>query len=414
MDITVHQGANSAIIDPALVGDDTGLDPRGHQALGDYVRDELTIDPTMQPGATWPAKLSFLVNKAADRLHELWLEFTVTALTTTGGTYRRLVDLFGYLCIDHIDYWSNNQVPQTVWPPLEDVYRYFKENDLIWRQTVLGPMVGGDLTDAQRSTLATAAQTFRVPLRAWFSETKGHGLVLPAQASQLRIDIFFKTIATSDLIQTDGTAPVITFAAAPTPQLRAKVSHVDQSTRARWVGATMTELGLTRMFEGLQMLTGQAIAANTQDSGRIQLPNLTAACSRLVIFVRPATAFVALSSRPTDFRDSLLPTYINWKVGNSDIWHQMPVKNWLVKSYSNASGRYDGPYVPIIEIPFDELPQLKNTATGHLNLQNLQNHSIQLLWDAPGVTENVVVDFISFCKNWVQEQGGRCSQVFRL
>lgn len=144
----------------------------------------------------------------ADRLGPIQLVFDISALTTTGGTFRRFSDFVGLACWEKIELrYTANSVetlyPEQLWAKAHKLYSKEEYN------TIIEELVG-DKTVTERNNLAAAVQKdVIVDLPFNFTKHPGRHLELYQLAQQPRIIIHWRK--PEAFVETDGTAPVFTF-----------------------------------------------------------------------------------------------------------------------------------------------------------------------------------------------------------
>ena len=150
---------------------------------------------------SWGVYVDFSVdNSSIDVLADLVLVLGVSALTTTGGTFKRFVAGVENF-IDHIEITTGDQTIEWVYPESISIRNAFLKLDEQKRRLYLA---SGNDTSANLVTAAASAQQFFLSIPSYYN-TNG-GWYLKGQATPLKLRIVMRNL--TDIVVTDGTLPV--------------------------------------------------------------------------------------------------------------------------------------------------------------------------------------------------------------
>ena len=161
-----------------------------------------------QTGPIAPGQaLTFETPKNGSRLGKVYLSYSVSALTQTGGSTISLPNYAGYECIDHIDvYYGSNKI-QTVtghqaWLR---VYKSLPVEDI----GAIASTSGGGLTLGGRQAVATAPQQFFVELPLFWCDNTHKYIPIENFTTGITINVYF--LPPVQLLQATGTNPTFTY-----------------------------------------------------------------------------------------------------------------------------------------------------------------------------------------------------------
>jgi len=386
--------------DVGLIGD---YDPRvytGHRAIMDYVKDCVDFLPITQSATNW----RFETTKNCDFYGRWWLAFDV-AVATTGGTYKRLVDGFGLFCFERIEVRVGSNLLQTIYPGVDTFARYVKNLNNESRSK-LYPPVGLGLPVALRTTLAQGTQRFCVPIDTWWWDAIEKQPIVCGIQQGLQVLVYLNPAAT--VVQTDGTAPTLTFTNV---SLRTEETIVPEENRVMKVRSVMQPNQINYFFKQLVQLP----AYIDVPIGTTSLENIS-----LQGFIGPIYEFWFLCRRLADWSVDNQYDYTNLsedynfdsfdiRCNNQYLIRPFDVKSFI-KPYTDERC-YTGAGCPIIFISPSEDPESSDTATGHINLQFSTNATLALRWNTP-TTETLRIQLNGRRYNWIQHTGGTLRTIF--
>jgi len=146
--------------------------------------------------------LSFQYPKDGVLLEDVYLQMELSAVVGAGvGSYARYCDFVGYAAIKELklNYTQNNLM---ILRPTHYFTKHFRDYNLN-NQEIFDDLVKGNLTAAERNTLATATQYPRIPLKLFWDQLPCHTPVITALAQYLTVDIDFDS--KENIVQTDYT-----------------------------------------------------------------------------------------------------------------------------------------------------------------------------------------------------------------
>lgn len=165
------------------------------------------IAPDQNPDFTMSgAQISFSILKnGSDVITDIAIKMAVSALTQTGGTYKRGCDGLPNWYHQRYELWSNGALIDTCYPENLDSNLISHNNDDEY--TVLKKQVGMGTT-AERNTAYASAQTFFLPLKEMFSIFSQPCPINVIDDLELRV--YCGRGSVGALCEYDGTTPVMT------------------------------------------------------------------------------------------------------------------------------------------------------------------------------------------------------------
>lgn len=284
---------NTGIVDPLIFSSDI-VDSLFHYwgystVKNNFkVRKDTVFQTTPTLGSTSEAKL----NNIADKIGPIQLIFDLSVPTQTGAAGNpRYVDFVGYFAWSKIELlYATGEIYTLTSEEMLDKYRALYGTE---HQSSLAVQVAGDLSQADRETLATAQQRFIVDLP--FPHTRGTSRYLEimqlAQEPRLKVtwrraeDIVQLGDSTPGNVGTDS-APVATIVNA---FLRTLYVHLDGDERDSVTAHTESQDGIIRLFDDYTLQKEDIPAANVAAGGeyRIELRNFRTSTKRINFIVRP-------------------------------------------------------------------------------------------------------------------------------
>jgi hypothetical protein len=143
--------------------------------------------------------------KGDDFLRDARLITVISAITSTGGTYRRGVNGLGLYMWDRMELWNGGKLLYTAY--MDQVLYQLLYMTPLYKWARLSADIGWDTSTANRNTLAGSAQTFSIALKWIFDFFQKDIDVSLYKKLQLRL---YPQTSAATVCQTDGTAPTFT------------------------------------------------------------------------------------------------------------------------------------------------------------------------------------------------------------
>lgn len=274
---------------------------RGFKTRPDFVRQRISISP--KSGSTTPGYDStqlFEIPKRAAILRRLSLRWRTAALAQSAGSNVRFVDYYGFAAIRRsVLRYASNDIHEI--QPME----LYLTNRLDHRrkdQEAIARLAGGDLTNAERATLAAGVQNWTTHLPFHFSELPDKCIYLESLGYPLEVEISLDSFVR--LTDADGspTTAQVSGGAISNFRLEAELIHLEDYERDYHVGRTLSDQGLVMAVREHRYQPAEAITSSVQDY-TYRLTNLKGACYeiRWVIQSTLDTAGSAYSGRKDYF-----------------------------------------------------------------------------------------------------------------
>lgn len=352
---------------------------------------------------------TFQYPKTGVLLDDIYLDVTISAITGVGaGTFARLCDYAGLGICSEMKLSSSLYPLQRKLP--QHLFMNLIRDHNIEKRDVQEAFVAGNLTDAERNTRATAAQTLRVPLKFFWYRLPCHTPVTVALSQFLQVDITFANL--SDIVQTD-------FAGGATATIQSIkwVYDMIQTTGKDRDEASnpvlRTARGKTFLIEQTNSaaLGYQKIAAGSTEAV-INLTGLTAPWSTIYVMLQNyADVTTAFAKKPFDLPLSLfnnVATYA-WRDGETVIQDFDDVFDTLDRwEKYHVVGQWRK---PLLVACVTEVADIKNQNLGSLNSSNIGNFNFHITFKTP-LAADATLHFTFFEHNWVNQQGGEMIRVF--
>lgn len=204
-------------------------------------------------------------------INNIELVVTTSAITSTGGTYRRFVANFIECLFKRIEcydkeellvYYDNKHAIHHINLLTND----WEEYDYVVKEKI------GDVAEATRNSRSAAAQTFRLNLKNIFDIILDKPFPIFLMQSETSLRFKFRLIDTlNDLIELDGTAPVWSIT-----DMHLEVEYVENDTVAayyRSVGNNMNPLLIFHQFQPAKTEITCASGTTTKEQKIDELQN---------------------------------------------------------------------------------------------------------------------------------------------
>lgn len=386
---------------------------RPHYAVSDFALQEKKAE---LPQATINSgqEFSFEFDKEGTILREISLHYTAPALTglvTGAPTYARYGD-FGALqnlsSTDPIRFTYGSTKVNEVHPD-EIFIRYNFMNDE--QKPYYETLMGGELSAAQRNTLALAPQEFVVPIpTAW----DGEGNELPICVLANKLKITFRLAPASQAIQTDGTKPASI--AYTNVYLRYVLGHVSGSERVQISAPTFTDEGVFTLFSDVTKQDDN-FAANSLNTVNalglaIDLTNFTGPVRHICGLIRETSALDISQPAPAFY--DINTTYLSnlfFQVRANDKTLFEPSRPDYEQTEQLKKLYECRPNIQQFYAWWDVDPQSLFCASGHISLANFTNPRMYIRQTAnhPPLT----ITTMAFRWNWTNIMNGVYTSIWK-
>lgn len=354
-------------------------------------------------GLTW----NFKYPKNGVLLEDTYLEISISSLVGAGaGTYARFCDYLGYaLCKQlSLNYTQNNLM---ILRPSHMFIKHLRDYGII-NFEIFDDMVKGNLTAAQRNTLAASPQVVKIPLKFFWDLLPCHTPVITALAQELEFTLDINDLG--NIIQTDYTNG----ATATITQIRPvyDVINFTGSDRDESTAPTFTARGQTYLFEETKNTGYVTIpAGSTQFNYRFQ--GFTQPFSSIYFTFQPASDVTTLNNKKpfeltaSDFK--LLQSY-NIKDGElliQDI-EQVGIEQQEQYQRKHRISKYRK---PVGFLSISEIADIKNQNLGSLNPSQMSDFMFNATFTG-ALPVDYVINFIFFQHNWLNHQAGEFQRAF--
>jgi len=335
----------------------------------------------------------------------------VEPLVGGGKTYVRCSDYVG-LAILHpteaITYgYSVNNLDRT-FP--DKIYKEIKlSQDEV--RAIYDSLLIGNKTQAERNTLATAEQEFRVPLpHPW--EGQGNQLPICALANKVKITVRLNDAA--NIIETDGTKP----ATVPISDLhmRYELIHLPGPDRAEVMGLCNTAQGLVTLFDENKKLDfdvpANALQTAPHEAGYpIDLSDLDGPVKNLYVLVRNLADIdnAVANPKPYEFDTNLLDA-ITFQVRSNDkiLFEPSKASGLQIEHLKKLYGCK--PDINALYAWWDAEPKCKDFASGHLQMSSYTNPRLYL---KSSIAHSALrISVIASGHNWTIQKGGSIQRMW--
>ncbi len=408
--------AQTTAEDSALV--ETGINnsifrKRPHHAVSDFAFQEKKAEyaaAIVNSGQ----EFSFEFDKEGTILDEISLHFTAPSLTgLIGGapTFARYGDFGALQCLSSSDpirfTYGSTKVNEV--HPDEIFVRYnFLTNE---QKVYMEDLMLGELTPAQRNTLALGTQEMVVPIpTAW----DGDGNQLPICALANKLKVTFRFAPAAQAIQTDGVKPLTI--PYTNVYLRYRLGHVTGSERAQIAAPTFTEEGVFTLFSDVTK-KDDPVNANSLNTANalglgIDLTDFTGPIRHICGLIREASAMDI--SQPSPAFYDINPTYLNtltFQVRANDKTLFEPTRPNFEQT-EQLKKLYDcTPDIQQFYAWWDVDPTSLFCASGHISLANFTNPRIYLRSTANHPA--LIVTQLAFRWNWTNMMNGVYTSIWK-
>lgn len=408
--------AQTTAEDSALV--ETGIQnsifrKRPHHAVSDFAFQEKKAEYA-QATVNSGQEFSFEFDKEGTVLDEISLHFTAPTLTgLIGGvpTYARFADFGALQCLSNSDpvriTYGSTKINEI--HPDEIFCRYnFLSNE---QRTYYEQLMRGELTAAQRNTLALAPQEFVVPLPTPWD---GCGNQLPICGLANKLKITFRFAPAAQAIQTDGTKPLTI--GYTDVYLRYRLGHVSGSERQQIVAPTFSDEGVFTLFSDVTRKE-EPINANAMNTVNalglgIDATDFTGPIRHICGLIRESTALDISQPAPAFYE--INPTYLNnlvFQVRANDKTLFEPTRPNFEQTEQIKSFFECPPDIQQFYMWWDTEPTSLFCASGHISLANFTNPRVYLRQTANHPALSVTM--LAFRWNWTNMMNGTYTSIWK-
>ena len=271
--------------------------------------------------------------------------------------------------------------------------------------------MAGELTAAQRNTLALAPQEFVVPIPTPWD---GEGNQLPICALANKLKITFRFAPAAQAIQTDGVKPNII--AYTNVYLRYRLIHVTGSERQQIAAPTFTDEGVFTLFSDVtrkedQVNANQLNTVNALGVG-FDLTDFTGPVRHICGLIRESAALDISQPAPAFYE--INPLYLKnlfFQVRANDKTLFEPTRpdfeqTEQIKNFFDCS-----PDIQQFYAWWDVEPMSLFCASGHISLANFTNPRMYLRQTAnhPALT----ITQLAFRWNWTNQMNGTYTSIWK-
>jgi hypothetical protein len=395
---------NTGVEDNLLWAEDNNvfLPVHGWSTTNMYVIDWAAEERPKIQGAAG-GQTTFDITKKLDHLGPILLHFTVSAVTSTGGTYRRLADYSALACIEWIRIsYGSIKICEFRREDLHERAVTTKERKELraWEN-----LVGGRQSNAVRDLKALGTQTFDVEIPAFWTEDIKYWFPAHAMSSELTIDV--KWEASSNAVQTDGTFPQYSI---PYQRLHMVQNHLLGKDRRDILSATRSEHGISykMMVPNRQSFR---IVSNYDARMELNITNLRGASNNLRVTAR-ALADCESTVSANDFFKYQKIDAIDFEANGirycDDVTDEEFKWVWWPKFHRGEPG------LNMYDIVFGLNPDDWINNAGTMNLGMASNKIVRVKYvTSPVPAVPMRYDVISFENNVVQIKGGDLIVMFK-
>lgn len=359
---------------------------------------------------TYNMTYQFELNQQLPIVKRPVMEFTMSPITVTGGTYCRLVNDWVFWLFKEIqlrdpsggmiqNYFPEWQFAKYINLPIA-MQEYWRQNYRL------------ESTAATRATLAmTGITNMQYELPMWWNERPNNAYVLQNIDAPQILQVTLNDLAS--IIETDGTSPqgtitlsIILVGRIPTESERNNTAAMLNSDRGVLYAATNyfpTEVGI--------------VPSATLGDITFNIDQIKGPVSRLDVWCRPQASVHGntanpITSGPTNFPFASKPQQIALLTGTEYIQQQTPVYRLLFDD-RKAKFPCSAPDTRLIIISHAEFPELfLSLNSGILDYNFLGKPVCRLTYSvAPGADTNILFGALSTAL--IQHQGGRIQQVMK-
>lgn len=375
--------------------------------LSDKVRARFRKD--FQNNVGFGTNYSYQYPKDGVLLEDVYLQMKLSAVVGAGaGTYARYCDWIGYAAIKNVrlNYSTNNLM---ILKSNHYFVKHIRDYN-INNQEIFDAMVKGNLTAAERNTLATATQYVRIPLKLFWDQLPCHTPVITALAQYLTLDIEFQD--KENVVQTDYTLG----AAATLDQLTFvyDVINFTGADRDQATTPTFTARGQTFLMEETKSQDGIIIPAGSTEFTH-KFTGFTAPFSNIYfLFQKNSELITPYARKPFEITaaDINLISDYTLKDGELEI-QKVQVNRGELQEQWQKRHKISKFRKPLGFLSVTEVADIKNQNLGSLNASNMNDFTFTINFTA-ALPVDYAISFVFFQHNWLNHQAGEFQRAFNL
>lgn len=333
---------------------------------------------------------------AIDCIRRVWLEVVVGIPAGTPGTYIRLQQCAPLRMVLNPQFVYQTQ---TVFVPdmlsqLVDCLNHDSQEKQVDRLKELYY----SQTPAQRSTLATAAQTFLIPIPTYWLRD-------PKKAPYFRtlsefVEFRCNLGSLASILETDYTVP--TLAISQAPRLLVEYTTLPTVSKAYMASLINSANGWLQLVQEWQTsVISASLGAGTTDSGLLNITSLRRETPVFYFLFRPASFATNYTTGYADFDAAYLPSFVTIQYDNGTIQPRMSVAHLRRQHFQRFNTPSEWAVLPI---PFAQLLEEQNQTSGSVDCSLMNNLQVRFEWNtATSINLHVAVVIPSY--NQVQQLG---------
>lgn len=259
------------------------------EVVGPGCHDEILNIPAISANPSFGNMVEYAINPESDVLKDLAAYINTSALTVTGGTYKRFLNDATFL-LQRVEFVQGSETIQTLYPESLSVYNVAhlsteQRNRINKWLNIAAP--------ESRNATSSTTQTFIIPLYSFIENCH-----IPLfMCGQIRVRIWLQPL--SAIVQTDGSSPVCTITST---YLRAFARVLDQAEKDNMVQQMRKNGSMSwRILDCRQQIQTPFTSGGT--SYDVNLNGFSGHVSHLFFMVRNASDVnTALSNNPDSFQ----------------------------------------------------------------------------------------------------------------
>lgn len=280
----VHSDTNSLFIHP-----------EAHRYVMPFVEEFQLLSNIGATPSSFGTSYEFELFDNGDLVGDVYLKLVVPALGG-GATNARVCD-YAIFCIERVDFYHGGVLQSSKTP--EEIFAFYMRYKTPEQIVAFQNMVAGNLSQAQRITNASGAQTFYFPLLPYWARSGNPSHFLPVRAiakkNVTRVKIVFRP--TTYFLQASSGTPTLSITSL---HLLARYYHVTDPQRIA-LNALVGRGYDIKMIDTSQKILSEPLTSGSSEYS-IKLNNLRSPISELYFIVR-ATSDLQTNhgNNPTNF-----------------------------------------------------------------------------------------------------------------